>query len=224
MKAVGKKEVDITTSFWPLNWIRFFECFLHVSYRLEFRQWLARIENKTMLANKMEIQKIFKEEMGLLVEHVKPGGSGTTNDGNTARRFFRVPETAARITGIDVKLIRRFTVILQTLLLGYKLNSEKFDTYAKETANLFITNYGWYYMPASVHKIFIHGAEIVESAMLPIGQLSEEAQESRNKDLKQYRRSHTRKSFRQLMNTDLHCLLISSDPFITGLRKLPQKS
>jgi hypothetical protein len=51
-------------------------------------------------------------------------------------------------------------------------------------------------MPASVHKILIHGAIIITEAMLPIGQISEEAQESRNKDLKQFREFHARKMSR----------------------------
>ncbi len=51
--------------------------------------------------------------MGLMVDLVKPGGSGTSNDGNTARRFFKNPALSASITGIDEDLIRRFAGILQ---------------------------------------------------------------------------------------------------------------
>jgi hypothetical protein len=64
------------------------------------------------------------------------------------------------------------------------------------TARLNVDTYPWYYMPASVHKILIHGAIIITEAMLPIGQISEEAQESRNKDLKQFREFHARKMSR----------------------------
>jgi len=42
-------------------------------------------------------------------------------------------------------------------------------------------------MPSSIHKILIHGEEIIKAAVLPIGMLSEEALESRNKDFKKYR-------------------------------------
>ena len=31
-----------------------------------------------------------KEKLGLVVDIPKSGGSGTSNDGNTARRFFQV--------------------------------------------------------------------------------------------------------------------------------------
>ena len=37
-------------------------------------------------------------------------------------------------------------------------------------------------MPPTVHKMLIHGGEIIRRALVPIGWLSEEAQEARNKD------------------------------------------
>jgi len=43
------------------------------------------------------IQDLFKNEMGLLVDKIKPGGSGTLNDRNTARQFFRNYREYARI-------------------------------------------------------------------------------------------------------------------------------
>lgn len=79
-------------------------------------------------------------------------------------------------------------------------------------------------MPPSVHKILIHGPEIVVNALLPIGQLSEEAQEARNKDFKLYRQNFSRKSSRSNTNEDIfNFLLLSSDPIISSLRPLPQK-
>ena len=49
-------------------------------------------------------------------------------------------------------------------------------------------------MPASVHKILIHGEKIIASSVIPFGQLSEEAQEARNKDFKWSKGNNTRKS------------------------------
>jgi hypothetical protein len=80
-------------------------------------------------------------------------------------------------------------------------------------------------MPASVHKVLVHGADIISGAILPIGQLSEEAQESRNKDLNSFRRSHSRKMSRSSTNEDVFNLLpVSSDPLISSLRKLLKKA
>jgi len=54
--------------------------------------------------------------------------------------------------------------------------------------------------------------------------MSEEAQEARNKDLKNIREIYSRKYSRIETNEDLlHGLLVSSDPLISSLRKLPFK-
>lgn len=75
-------------------------------------------------------------------------------------------------------------------------------------------------MPPTVHKVLVHGADIVKHALVPIGQLSEEAQEARNKEFKKYRQDYSRKMSREKTNEDIfNMLLISSDPLITSLRK-----
>ena len=75
-------------------------------------------------------------------------------------------------------------------------------------------------MPASLHKILIHGHLIIDSLSLPIGFYSEEAGESRNKDIKNYRLYHSRKDRRLHTNEDqVHYLCATSDPFISSLRE-----
>jgi hypothetical protein len=48
-------------------------------------------------------------------------------------------------------------------------------------------------MPTAVHIQLMHGAKIIERAPLPIGQLSEDVQEARNKDIRRYRENFARK-------------------------------
>lgn len=145
--------------------------------------------------------------------------TGSTNDGNTVRAFFRNAEKSAEITGVNLELINRFRVILESLNCGFQINLEKFDVYAKQTLELYLKEYPWYSMPVSVHKILCHGKDILTSCILPIGQLSKEAQEVRNKHNRQYRELFTRKTSRLDINTDLlHRLLITSDSFIARLR------
>ena len=102
------------------------------------------------------------------------------------------------------------------------MNATAFDNCAKESAKLFVSLYAWYYMPASVHKVLIHRSAIVSAALLPIGQLLEEAQEARNKDIKKIREHYTRKLSRESTNLDLMRRL-TSDPVISSLRELPKK-
>lgn len=103
------------------------------------------------------------------------------------------------------------------------MNLIKFKEYTLETARKFVELYPWYYMPTSVHKLLIHGTEIIDYA-LPIGQMSEDAQESCNKYIKRYREDFTRKCSRTKTMEDLFLrLLVTFDPFISSLRKLPKK-
>lgn len=207
-------------------WIRFFECLIHISYKLPLKKWQVRgsINKQIVTKQKQKIQKDFKTQLGLLVDKPKPG-YGSSNDGNTARRFFQNAEISASITGVDEDIIKRFKTILMTIASSYNINEESFQAYALETAKLFVKKYPWYPMPPTVHKILIHGAIIIENALLPIGQLSEEAQEASHKFFKKYRESHARKCSRQKTNEDIiHGLLLSSDPIISSMRVTKRKS
>lgn len=110
------------------------------------------------------------------------------------------------------------------MFLGYDVDCERFNEYAISTARMMVDLYPWYYMPVTVHKILIHGAEVISSFLIPIGQLSEEALEARNKDIKRFRTDHTRKTSRTATNTDLlHRLLETSDPLISSKRENPKQ-
>lgn len=106
----------------------------------------------------------------ITIFHLYSQGFGTTNDGNTARRFFLDYKTSSRITGIDENLIFRFSIILQAISSGKQINIEKFRNYCKETAEIYVQLYSWYHMPVSVHKLLMHGADICNHfSILPIG-------------------------------------------------------
>jgi hypothetical protein len=66
------------------------ECILHISYRLDFKSWCAKKpEEKQMLTTRKSIiQQELKKQIGIIVD-VPRQGAGSSNDGNTARRFFR---------------------------------------------------------------------------------------------------------------------------------------
>lgn len=204
-------------------WIRLFEFFLHLSYKLPIQEWRVNKENKeTVEQNKKRIQTEFRKQLSLIVDKPKPG-FGNSNDGNVARIFFQNFEKSAAITQIDSQLIKRFYIILQTISSGFKINSHKFQTFCHETASLYVSLYPWMPMTPTVHKLLIHGPEIVTQALLPIGQLSEEAQESRNKDFKTYRERFSRKTSRTENLIDImNRLFISSDPILSLMRKVPK--
>lgn len=87
-------------------WIRFIECLLHLSYKLNIKTWQAQGDNKKVVEiQKKNIQKEFRLKLGILVYEPKQG-YGSTNDGNTARRYFQNFSVSAQITGIDENLIQ----------------------------------------------------------------------------------------------------------------------
>ena len=123
---------------------------------------------------------MFKNELGLNVDKPKPG-FGTTNDGNTARTFFKKASDSARITGVSEELIKRFHVILSALSSGYEIDLNHFEQYALETKELYLSLYPWFYMPTTVHKILSHSTEVIRSCIVPIGHLSEESNHQETK-------------------------------------------
>jgi hypothetical protein len=185
--------------------IRLFESVLHVAYNLPVQKWQLRSEDEKVIVKqrKLEIQEEFRTKIGLLVDVPKPG-CGNTNDGNTSRRFFADPELAGAITGIDVNLIYRSKVILEVVSSGHKINKEKYSKYATDTAEMYVRLYPWHPITPTTHKILIHGAIVIENALLPIGQLSEEAAEARNK---YFRQNFTRSFLGCLAN--VMCLTLS---------------
>lgn len=64
-------------------------------------------------------------------------GKGTTNDGNTARRFFQNLEKTAEITGLDITLLNRIKNLLTAINCGQTIDADQFETYALKTAELY---------------------------------------------------------------------------------------
>lgn len=202
-------------------WIRTFECLLHIAYRLPIKCWQVRTkENKLIFEEtKKRIQSEFKKQMGLTVDKPKPG-FGSTNDGNTSRTFFKNASLSSSITGIDENLIIKFHKIIRIVNCGQNIKLEKFSNLLKETFQLYLELYSWFYMPSSIHKLLVHGVDIIKNFDVPIGQLGEDALEARHKEVRKLRLHHTRKSSRENTNRDLMTsLLLTSDPYLASLRK-----
>ena len=70
----------------------------------------------------------------------------------------------------------------------------------------------------------MQASPVIEDAIVSIGELSDEAAEAKNKDIKRYRLQHKRKMSRIVINMDvLNMVLLSSNSFISDRQKLPCK-
>jgi hypothetical protein len=50
----------------------------------------------------------------------------------------------------------------------YEVKDQEFEKYAINTIKLFVSLYPWFYMPPTVHKILIHGADVIRTSILSI--------------------------------------------------------
>lgn len=206
-------------------YLRCYEFLLHISYKIEIKQWQVKGSEakERVKTRKNTITTLFYREIGLVVDQPKQGG-GNSNDGNTARKFFDNPAKVSEITGLDSELICRFANILSALSSGHYINIQEFKFYCLETAQMCIQLYGWYKMSATVHKLLIHGSDIINSLPLPVGQLSEDVLEASHKEYKNFRLFFSRKTSRINTNRDiLNRMIVSSDPIISSHRKTPIK-
>lgn len=112
---------------------------------------------------------------------------GNSNDGNAARQTFENEGTTDDILKVDKSLIERLHVMMTALSSGYEIDPSKFKTYCMKTAELYASLHPWYYMPQNLPTILFHGHHVIENMSLPIGLVTEEAQEAMNKVFKKYR-------------------------------------
>lgn len=211
----------------PLHaFIRFLEFLFHLGYKNDplVRQWRvskSSVAGQITNDRKKKIQAEIRDRLGLLVDVICPN-SGTTNDGNTARRVFANEESRgifAEILGVSKWLVDDIHVILVAINCGLPVDSKKFGTFCSNLARKYEAAYNWHPMTTTMHKILIHGQKIIESSALPVGVLSEQAGESRNKFWRYDREHHSRKDDRKHTMVDLfHRALESSDPVISNTR------
>ena len=76
------------------------------------------------------------KQMGRIVDRRKPG-YGNTNDGNTAHRFFLYKKKSGEKTGLDIKLIKKFSVLLKAIISGHEVDCVKFEKLCFETRTLY---------------------------------------------------------------------------------------
>jgi hypothetical protein len=208
----------------PLHaWIRCLEFCLNLGYRNVEGLMCWRVDGQIKKGifeqRKRSIQRIIWEQLALKVDFPKPGGCGSSNDGNTARRAFseKYQNKFAEILGLELWLVKGLSTILSAINSGLPINADKFGEYCSSLGNQYVQKYNWYHMPVTLHKLLLHGKEVVKGSTLPIGMLSEQAGESRNKLYRQFREFHARKTSRKDNLSDVfNRSMDSSDPIVSN--------
>jgi hypothetical protein len=203
--------------------IRTSETLLKIGYKQHEKKFTAR-ESKTdpkQFKEKIEkvketVRKRFKDELGLIVDKARPGSFGSTNTGNVARKIFDNPVVTASICGVSTLLVSNLACIWKTLASGYKIRDDKFEKFCQETLDIYFDEElgaPWYPMPPSLHRVLVHGSDIIRACPVPIGLTSEECSEANNKFARKFEQHHTRKLSHDASLVDLfHRLTDISDP------------
>ncbi|XP_029710127.2 uncharacterized protein LOC115256029 [Aedes albopictus] len=208
--------------FSPLHcYIRTMELFLKVAYRLRMEKptWRVAKSNEAVRQREATIRAEIKRRLGLRISEPLPSG-GNSNDGNTSRTFFKEWRTICEITGLNEDLLERMYIILVIINCKSDINVEVFQNYLETTRKLYISLYGWYPLSPTLHKILVHGGAIAKHSTVPVGMLSEEALETRNKSIRKFREFHSRKFSRTANIEDVfQRLLLTSDPVISLMNR-----
>ncbi|KAK4885401.1 hypothetical protein RN001_001672 [Aquatica leii] len=105
---------------------------------------------------------------------------------------YRITATCAEVNLQDV-----LNHTASRLLLSLTEVTQQNLNFSVQTAKLYVELYPWHPMTPTLHKILFHGSSIIEKALLPIGMMSEEAAEARNKHFRLYRQNYARKFSRE---------------------------
>ena len=155
LKNINNKLANIENYSFGLStlhsWIRFFECCLHVSYRMEIKSWQAKGENKTkMELRKKQIIDGLRKELGIMVDQPKPG-YGSTNTGNTARVFLNMQNSHKKLRVLIKTSYKHSTQFFKPSLADMKLSQKNLKPMLwKQQRSLLICILGFIRLQASI--------------------------------------------------------------------------
>ena len=159
-------------------------------------------------------QKLY-EALGVRVDQVIQG-KGTTNTGNLARRCFEEPEKFANALELDETLVSNLALILRAYRCKKELNLKEMKKFSRDTYDLHYSLYSWAQMNPSMHKLLIHGCDIVRQFPMPIAFYAEDASESSHKIYRDTLKNHSRQSNRQYHIEDtFNRMIYLTDPIIS---------
>lgn len=159
-------------------------------------------------------QNLFKE-FSVRVDEVQQG-SGTSLNGNSARKCFSDPPKLAKALGIDEELVKRFAFVILAFKQKEGINLNKLETYCTETYKRFFNCYPWAKLNPTVHKMLRHGVAIARQFPLSLAYFAEDAAESMHKCYRKNSISHARQNSRANRLKDVFNRSVDlSDPVIS---------
>lgn len=142
--------------------------------RLNVVEWLIRVSARKMVdghpaqahptvkAKAREISDQLEDAFKMNVNRPKIGGSGSSNNGNMARKLLEDPKTFARILGIKIDLVEKIRMISCLALSSNKLDAKKVTRLYDEIVQLITIEFDFVRcLPPCLHK-YSHMPELIE--------------------------------------------------------------
>ncbi|XP_041988246.1 uncharacterized protein LOC121739758 isoform X2 [Aricia agestis] len=184
---------------------------------LPAKPWIA-VDATTVEARKKHIQEEITSVLQLYVDEVKANGV-LTNNWYTARTALsdKCRHKFADILGIEHWLVDGLHFILVAISSGLPIDADKFGDVCRDLAHRYVSQYAWHPMTVTIHKILVHGKDIIKSTKL--GMLSQQSAQPRNRFWRSgCDRNHKTITTQSQHITDLfYRALESSDPVITDM-------
>ena len=95
--------------------------------------------------------------------------------GNTARVFFEKYEQVAKLLEVPEFLVHDLGVMWEAVVASVPIDPEKFGNFCE----LFVAKFSfdptinWYEFSPTLHKVIVHGRQVMEFFDIPLGWLSE---------------------------------------------------
>ena len=211
---------------------------LNIAEKSDFKRFFARTKRQKALRKRRHnyIMRRIHTRHGFWVNKPLPGShGGSSNTGNTARRYYKHARSIAEILKIPYEFIKGLGVIWEIIRCPFAIDSTKAQEKADEVLDMYFRFFKtteaekrerrskklskplevWYKISSSVHKILKHMKLLLDNCPVPPGMVSEEGPECNNGRLRSILDKLTRKMSRLKMLTDLvNRLLLISDPLM----------
>lgn len=157
------------------------------------------------------------ETFYIRVDEVKQG-SGTSVNGNTARKCFKNPSALAQVLGLNEELVKRLSFVLLAFKQKEGVDLQALEKYCTDTYKLFFEKYPWAKMNPSVHKMLRHGVDIARKFPLSLAYFAEDAAESMHKCYRKNSINHARQNSRANRLKDVFNRAVDmSDPLVSTI-------
>lgn len=113
-----------------------------------------------------EFANELEREFHLNINRPRPGGSGSSNNGNTARRLLSVPDKVATILKISKRLVRNLRLISSLALSSNNLDPQKLSSLYETLQKQILDEFPFVrHLPPCIHK-YQHLSELANNLVV----------------------------------------------------------